>query len=104
MAGTYVPILVGALLGVVISLAYIKRTKALSDMDSPSREAPTASRQQAVRSVLGIYVLIAWACLAVSLALGDFGFILTSGVIAIVATVGAGVQWHRGTRGSETAK
>lgn len=94
MAGTYVPLLVGALMGAAISLAFIMRTKALSDKNSPERSTP--SRQAAVRSVLVVYVLISWICFATAAVVGDEAFAFITGGIAVLATGGAAFQWFRG--------
>lgn len=51
------------------------------------------SRQSAVRRVLVIYATIAWICLVAAVAIDDVSFIILTGAIAALATVGLVCLW-----------
>jgi hypothetical protein len=87
--------LLGALFGAVGSLTFILRS--LSDSKGRDPEAPSTQRRMALKSVTGVYALIAWGCLVVALALGDSGFIVTTALTAFIATLALLLVWrHQG--------
>jgi hypothetical protein len=52
-----------------------------------------ARRQLALRLVVGVYATVAVICLVVAVALGDIGFIVTSAVIALLASLALWRVW-----------
>jgi hypothetical protein len=94
-ADTYVPILIGAAIGAIGSLVFIlRRSVPVPEQEQRNSKSFAAQRRIAVKSVTTIYALIAWGCLAAALALGDVGFIVTTGAIAVVATLGLFIGWR----------
>ena len=51
------------------------------------------SRQAAVRRVLVIYAAISWGCLVAAAFIGNMVFIVLTGIIAVLASVGLVVRW-----------
>lgn len=90
LASIYFPIFIGAVLGAVGSLAFIMHSRAF-----PKEEATQGprSRQSAVRRVLVIYAAISWACLVAALLIGNVIFVVLTGIITVLASVGLVVRW-----------
>lgn len=84
-ASTYFPIVVGAVVGAVGSVLFVMRSRAFPK-EEPSQGA--LSRQSAVRRVLVIYATVAWVCFAAAVFIGNMSFIILTGVIVAIASVG----------------
>lgn len=84
-ASTYLPIMVGAVLGAVGSVLFIVRSRAFPKEE---RSQGAFSRQSAVRRVLIIYATVAWICLAAAVFIGNIWFIILTGIIVVIASVG----------------
>ena len=92
-SSTYLPIGIGVIIGAVGSLVFIMRTRALSD-EQDSRPATSIRRRLALRSVLIIYAIIAWICLAVAVTVGEMALIVLCGVIVLIASIGLMRIWR----------
>jgi hypothetical protein len=90
LAAIFLPVVVGAVLGAVGSLLFIMRASVFSKEEYAQG---ALSRQSAVRRVLVIYATIAWICLAAAVAIGDMSFIILTGIIAVLASVGLVGFW-----------
>lgn len=90
LTSTDLPLAVGAVIGAVGSLVFIMRSHAF---DEEEREGHAQARQSAVRRVLVIYATAAWICFATAVVLGDVAFIVTTGVLALLAGVGLARLW-----------
>lgn len=84
-ASAYFPIILGAVLGAVGTVLFIMRSRAFPKED---RSQGAFSRQSAVRRVLVIYATVAWICLAAAVFIGNIWFIILTGVIVVIASVG----------------
>lgn len=90
LTGADLPLAAGAIIGAVGSLAFIMRSHAF---DEKEQAGHAKARQSAVRRVLVIYAIIAWFCLAAAVALGDVAFIVTTGIMALLASAGLVRLW-----------
>ncbi|HEU4679450.1 MAG TPA: hypothetical protein VFS35_08015 [Terrimicrobiaceae bacterium] len=86
-AGTYIPIAVGAVVGAVGSALVILRGKSGTGENHDPGEGD-ARRLRGLRIVLAVYAATAGVCLVVAIAQGDGGFIVTTGLIAVLAVLG----------------
>jgi hypothetical protein len=88
-SGTYLPVAVGALIAAVGSLTFVGRS-----MRRQKSNLTAGQQRGAMKSVVAVYAIIAWVCLFAALALGDRGFVVTTGLIALIATLGLFVVWR----------
>jgi Flp pilus assembly protein TadB len=86
-ASTYLPVAAGLILGGGGSVWFIVRSRALSDL---GKDGP---RRFALRSVLVIYIIVTCFCLIISIAIGEVGLILTSGIMVLIAAAGLVRVW-----------
>jgi hypothetical protein len=93
MASTYLPFVVGLVLGAIGCLVFIMRSQALSDDDRSDHAAFGGRRQLAMRLALSVDVVIAFIFLVVAVVLGDIGFIVTAGILMVCASAGLAVLW-----------
>lgn len=93
MTSTFLPILVGLVLGAVGSAAFILRAKTFSDENESSPKERDRQREVALRSVVVAYTVIALICLIVSLVVGDAAFIVVCGVLVLIAVMGLVRVW-----------
>jgi len=92
-AGTYVPVAVGAILGAIGSLAFIVRSTTSEDRQRWRHPDARRERLFAVRSVMTLFAVIAWACLILSITVGEAAFIVLTGATALIATAGLIYVW-----------
>jgi archaellum biogenesis protein FlaJ (TadC family) len=90
IADTGIPLVIGGFVGAIGSLIFILRTHAF---DQGEKASEKQDRQSAVRRALVIFAIIAWFCLVAALALGDVAFIVTTGIMAIIASAGLVRLW-----------
>ena len=93
MINTILPIAVGLILGAAGSVLFVLRSQAFAELERSGR-APFGGRRQLTRwVVLGSFAVIAWICLLAAVSIGDVGFIVPSGMIALFASVGLVHLW-----------
>lgn len=91
---TYLPVVLGALLGALGSFVFVSRAKALSTKTGDRPSASLAERRKlALRIIVCVYALIAFVCMVVAIAVGDLAFIALSGAILLIACGGLLIVW-----------
>lgn len=92
-ADTYVPIIVGLLIGAVGAAVVVLRSPAYLRCERRGEGSADQLRRQAVRSVLVSYAVITWFCLAVAVVVGEAAFIVITGAVALIASIGLRRYW-----------
>jgi nitrate reductase NapE component len=88
MTDTVLPIAAGAIIGAVGCIVFIIRATSDAD-DRDEQELPTrAERRRALKPVLFLYVGVTWICLVAAVAIGELAFVVLSGIMALIATIG----------------
>jgi hypothetical protein len=82
----------GGFIGAIGSLVFIMRSSAF---DKEQHVGDAQTRQSAIRRTLVIFAIIAWFCLGAAVALGDVAFIVTTGIMALLASAGLMRLWSR---------
>lgn len=86
---TYLPLIIGGVIGAVGSFVFVVRSHALSEEVQGKLE----TRKLAIKCALAVYVVIACIYLVTSLIVGDAGFIVTSLGLVVAASIGMVVLW-----------
>jgi uncharacterized membrane protein len=88
VANTALPVAVGAIMGALLSVAFILRVTPSSIQRQEQDDSARAERRRALRPVLFLYVAVTWICLVAALAIGELAFIVLSGIMALIASIG----------------
>jgi len=89
--GTYLPVLVGVVIGAVGVLMFVGRSRALKKAE----ETGQATRAGALRSVLGSFVVVALLFLAGAVVSGNGEFLTATMLITLTAVGGLVFGWRR---------
>lgn len=93
VTGTYLPALIGGVLGAIGSVAFLLHTKAFSNEQATNRGSIVDRRRLSIRIVVSLYLVIAFGGLIVAISIGDPTFIVLTAIIAFIAAGALARLW-----------